>query len=160
MKREEKIEKLNKIVAGQKSKWEERAEFRIKNEEWLNKSAEIALKILRTLRYFDMSQAKLAEGIGVSPQQISKIVKGKENLTLDTICKIEKVLNTELIMIPAHYFRMQLSEDFAKDHFAVVNYQKTTVAYKRNELITEVDNEMFITADSQQEEDSRQKEAA
>ena len=159
MKREEKIEKLNKIVAGQKSKWEERAELRIKNEEWLNKSAEIALKILRTLRYFNMSQAKLAEEIGVSPQQISKIVKGNENLTLETICKIEKVLNTELIMVPVHYFRMQLSEDFAKDHFAV-NYQKTTVAYKRNELITEVDNEMFITADSQQEEDSQQKEAA
>jgi len=33
----------------------------------------------------------------VSPQQVSKILKGKENLTLATIAKIEEVLGIEIL---------------------------------------------------------------
>jgi ribosome-binding protein aMBF1 (putative translation factor) len=33
----------------------------------------------------------------VSPQQINKIVKGQENLTLETISKLEIALNIQLI---------------------------------------------------------------
>ena len=35
--------------------------------------------------------------IGVSPQYVNKIVKGKENLTLDTISKLEQALGIKLI---------------------------------------------------------------
>jgi transcriptional regulator with XRE-family HTH domain len=35
----------------------------------------------------------------VSAQYINKIVKGKENLTLDTICKLEQALEIELITV-------------------------------------------------------------
>jgi transcriptional regulator with XRE-family HTH domain len=37
--------------------------------------------------------------LGVSPQQVNKILKGSENLTLDTIEKIELVLGIELITV-------------------------------------------------------------
>lgn len=37
--------------------------------------------------------------MGVSPQQISKIVKGNENLTLETIVKLEKCLGAKLIEV-------------------------------------------------------------
>ncbi len=49
-----------------------------------------------------MSQKDLADRIDVSPQYINKIVKGKENLSLVTICKIERVLGVTLIEIPAY----------------------------------------------------------
>ena len=49
-----------------------------------------------------MSQAKLAEVVGVSPQQISKIVKGHENLTLETIYKLSRALGEELIAFPVY----------------------------------------------------------
>jgi transcriptional regulator with XRE-family HTH domain len=46
-----------------------------------------------------MSQKELAERIGVSPQQVSKIVKGNENLTLETISKLEAALGVPLIEV-------------------------------------------------------------
>jgi DNA-binding Xre family transcriptional regulator len=94
-------EKLNKVVS-KKSDWLEKAEWEIANEDWLNKSAKIAIKILRTIREKDITQIKLAELLNVSPQHISKIVQGKENLTLETISKIEKVLSITLIDIPVY----------------------------------------------------------
>ncbi|MCF8226228.1 MAG: helix-turn-helix transcriptional regulator [Bacteroidales bacterium] len=48
-----------------------------------------------------MSQKKLAEDMGVSPQYINKVIKGKENLTLETISRIESVLGTTLIEVPS-----------------------------------------------------------
>jgi len=39
--------------------------------------------------------------MGVTPQYINKIVKGKENLTLETIAKIEKALGITLIEVPS-----------------------------------------------------------
>jgi plasmid maintenance system antidote protein VapI len=96
------IAKLDKIGSQKSSDWIEKAEWEISNEGWLDKSAKIALKILRTIRKKNITQIKLAELLNVSPQHISKIVQGKENLTLETISKIEKVLNITLINIPGY----------------------------------------------------------
>ena len=90
------IDKLNKL-ASNKSNWLEKAKDRQKNKEWLKHSQKIAIKVLRTLREKNIKQKQLAEMIGVSPQYVNKIVKGKENLTLDTISKLEQALETKLI---------------------------------------------------------------
>lgn len=92
---------LNEFLSKQRdSRWREKAEFRKANKDWLKKSARIAIKLSRVLRELEMSQKELAIKMGVSPQQISKIMKGGENLTLETITKLEKVLKVELISIP------------------------------------------------------------
>ena len=44
-----------------------------------------------------MTQKDLAEKLNVSPQQVSRMGKGKENLTLETISKLEYVLGIALI---------------------------------------------------------------
>ena len=93
-------EKLNNLASNESSKWVEKAEWRVANAGWLDKSAKIAIKVLRTIRAIGLSQKDLAENLGVSPQQVSKILKGKENLTLETIDKLEKVLNISLIELP------------------------------------------------------------
>lgn len=98
------LEKLNAIAIDESKQWEEKADWRIENQEWLTKSAKIAVRILREIRsqkeLNGMSQKKLAELVGVSSQYISKVVKGRENLSLETICKIEKALGITLIEIP------------------------------------------------------------
>ncbi len=90
------IDKLNNLATN-KSNWLEEAKNRQKNKEWLKYSQKIALKVLRTLREKSIKQKELAAMIGVSPQQVNKIVKGKENLTLDTISKLEQALEINLI---------------------------------------------------------------
>ena len=45
-----------------------------------------------------LTQKELAERLGCSQQYISLILKGKENLTLETIAKLETVLDFELLI--------------------------------------------------------------
>ena len=45
------------------------------------------------------NKARLAKEMGVSPQQVSKYVRGEENFKLETICKLEKVLGVALIQV-------------------------------------------------------------
>ncbi|MBX7240366.1 MAG: helix-turn-helix domain-containing protein [Bacteroidia bacterium] len=90
-------EKFNTLVSAEKSVWHEKVQFRRENKDWLDLSAEIAITVLRTLRSKGMSQKELADKMGVSPQYIHKIVKGNENLSLETICKLEKYLGVSLL---------------------------------------------------------------
>lgn len=101
------LDKLNKISFGN-SEWKESARFRETNEAWLDKSAEIALMVLRALRSKNMTQKDLAEKLNISAQQISKIVQGKENLTLETISKLENALQIKLVEMPAYTYQPQI----------------------------------------------------
>jgi plasmid maintenance system antidote protein VapI len=100
-------EKLDKIVSKEPSKWIEEVEWRRDNRSWLKRSQGIAIRILTTLRTEGISQKALAERMNVSPQQVSKWVKGRENFTLETISKIETALNIEILSVPE--FEVKLS---------------------------------------------------
>lgn len=92
-----KSKELVALSNGVKSKWLENAEARMASEAWSGKSTRIALNVLEILRQKGMSKQELAERMHVSAQYISKIVKGKENLTLETISKLEFALEVEMI---------------------------------------------------------------
>jgi ribosome-binding protein aMBF1 (putative translation factor) len=79
--------------------WMEKVAWRKANKAWLRKSAAIALRILDALEGLGWNKARLAEEMGVSPQQVSKYVKGEENFKLETLCNLEKVLGIELVTI-------------------------------------------------------------
>lgn len=90
------INKLNSIAI-KDEKWLQEAKSRQLNKEWQSHSRKIASKILVTLREKGMKQNQLAKIIGVSAQQVNKIVKGRENLTLETISKLESALEIKLL---------------------------------------------------------------
>lgn len=90
-------EKLSKIAADKPSSWKEKARYRSENKEWLKKSAAIAIMVLEALKAQMLTQRDLAEKMNVSPQQINKIVKGQENLTLETITNLELALGIHII---------------------------------------------------------------
>ena len=91
------IEKLREYAPETPSKWREKAEWRQENKSWLRHSQRIAVKMLSRMREEGLSQQALAERMGCSQQYISKILKGKENLSIETICKIEDALQLELL---------------------------------------------------------------
>lgn len=98
------LDRINKIVTKETSSWLDDANQREVSRAWFYKSAKIAIRILREIRaqkpINGMSQKKLAEALEVSPQYINKVIKGQENLTLETIDKIEKALGITLFEIP------------------------------------------------------------
>lgn len=77
--------------------WKEKAQWRRDNRRWLKYSGYIALTVMHRLEDLNMSQKELAEIMNCSPQYVSKLLKGSENLTLDTISKLEECLNVDLI---------------------------------------------------------------
>jgi ribosome-binding protein aMBF1 (putative translation factor) len=94
-------EKLSRLSSDQPSNWKEKATYRRENRKWLKKSAAIALQVLEALKSKGLSQKELAERMNISPQQISKIVKGHENLTLETITNLEIALDIQIVDVRA-----------------------------------------------------------
>jgi ribosome-binding protein aMBF1 (putative translation factor) len=93
---------LNKKIADLASQytvsnWAAEIEWRKANKSWIKKSTDIALRILDALDDLGWNKARLAKEMGVSPQQVSKYVRGEENFKLETICKLEQVLGVELL---------------------------------------------------------------
>ena len=95
-------EKLSKVVSNQPSKWLADAKFRRANKAWLKRSQKVALLILSRLDELKMSQVDLAKKMNITPQQVNKWVKGKENFTFETIEKLECALNFQLMDICSH----------------------------------------------------------
>lgn len=79
------------------SNWKEKAEWRRENRDWIRHSQEIALAMLNKMDELKMSQTALAKQLGCSQQYVSKLLKGGENLSLETISKIEKALSITII---------------------------------------------------------------
>ena len=80
------------------SNWKEKAEWRRENRDWIRHSQEIALAMLNKMDELKMSQTALAKQLGCSQQYVSKLLKGGENLSLETISKIEKALSITIIL--------------------------------------------------------------
>lgn len=68
-----------------------------KNRAMLRESKNIAIKVLMRLDELQCKQKDLAEKLGVSKQQVTKIVSGKENLTLETLVKLQDCLSIPLL---------------------------------------------------------------
>jgi len=78
------------------SKWRENLEYDKKNWEWLKMSSNVAFAVLEALDHLNMSQVELANKMNVSRQQISRILRGQENLTIETISKLQTALGIKL----------------------------------------------------------------
>ena len=95
------------------SNYLQNAKFRIENKKWLSYSSNIALRVLAALEESEeMTQKSLAEKLGVSPQYINKVLKGQENLSLQTISKLSEALNIELITFPKFLFDQPINKVF------------------------------------------------
>ena len=91
------IEFLMKNQSDTASKWREEAEYRRKNARWLRYSAMIALQVRDRMSQIGITQVVLAEKLGCTQQHISMLLKGKNNLTLETIAKLEEALDFDII---------------------------------------------------------------
>lgn len=77
----------------------EKLNQRTQDDEWLEESFKVALIVLRVLRAKNWTQKLLADKMGVSAQQVNKIVKGQENLSIQTIKKLERALGVSIMKI-------------------------------------------------------------
>ena len=130
-------ERLNKFISDKPSKWIEQADRYEIEKDWLDKSALIAIKILSTIRNQSITQKKLAESIGVTPQYINKVVKGHENLSLETICKIERSLGITLVSVPSYEKSQVIIESFLASASVISRNDSKPIGSEKSEYDVE-----------------------
>ncbi len=113
-------EKFLQLVSDEDNNTLKEIKQRIKNRAMLRESQQIAIKVLMKLDELGWSQKDLAEKMGVSPQQITKIVSGKENLTIETQIKLQNILD---IPVLASYYE---NKEKGKGEF-ILNVEKQFV---------------------------------
>src|SRR5690606_37988279 len=117
----------------QDNTWIERANYRKENKAWLDISFAIAVKIMSTLKanktasIFPATQKELAKAMFCSPQYVNRLLKGTENLQLETITNIEHILNISLIEVPEFQTTIQVQ---------VEKYSKSTNSDKLVDVAT------------------------
>lgn len=97
------VEFLKSHPSPTESRWREEAEWRQANWGWLRYSQYIAIRMMSRMEELHITQANLAEKMNCSQQYISKILKGKENLSLESIWKIESILEMDLVKSALSY---------------------------------------------------------
>lgn len=101
------IEIFESLVSNQKSGWHKDAEKRHLEKSWKDKAFNIALTLLKYKDANKLTQTELADKIGVSKQYINRVLQGKENLTLETICKIENALQINIIAVNIYSYEIE-----------------------------------------------------
>lgn len=126
--------------------WLEQAKWRKENEEWLDISFKIAVKIMSALKAnkntdtYPKNQKELAEALDCSPQYVSKLLKGQERLGIDTITKVGKILGVKLLEVP--------QDDINKNEI-ITNEKKFSLTIKTGEFFTSnFDFEKIILEDN------------
>ncbi len=100
-------DKFIQLVSGEDNRTLADVKKRIKNRAMLRESHQTALKVLMKLDDFGWSQKDLAKAMEVTPQQITKIVSGEENLTIETQIKLQHILD---IPVLASYYENKMTE--------------------------------------------------
>ena len=121
MERAVEIVKKHQIENG---RWRAEAVEARDNWGWMKYSMQIALKVRSKMKSDGITQCALASKLGCTQQYVSLILKGKENLTLETIAKLETVLDIHLWgqscvvdgYQPVQFHRQYLSEDNTQEY--------------------------------------------
>ena len=113
-------EKFLELVSNKETTVLKEAQERLSKFAMLQESGRIAIQILLRLDELGWTQKDLATKMQVSPQHINKIVKGQENLTLETIVNLQ------------HILQMGILNTFAK---STLNNQKQALRSKNNSSI-------------------------
>ena len=79
------------------SRWREEAQWRRDNEYWLKYSRNITLQVLRAMDTRAITQAELARRMGCTQQYVSNLLKGSSNMTLETIARLERALEIDIL---------------------------------------------------------------
>ena len=73
--------------------------WRKENASWLRWSRQVALAIIDYMQANGLKRADLAKKLGVSPQYVSKLLSGTENLSFKSIANIEEKLGISCIEV-------------------------------------------------------------
>ena len=81
------------------SRFVEEANWRKENAGWLRWSRQLATTLIGYMQDNGLKRADLADRLGVSPQYVSRLLSGTENLSFKSITNIEEKLGISCMEI-------------------------------------------------------------
>lgn len=84
------------------SRFVEEANWRKENASWLRWSRQLATMLMGYMQDQGLKRADLAARLGVSPQYVSKLLSGTENLSFKSIANIEDKLGITCMSMVNH----------------------------------------------------------
>lgn len=81
------------------SRFVEDAEWRKENASWLRWSRQLAVTLIGYMQDNGLKRSDLAARLGVSPQYVSKLLSGTENLSFKSIANIEDRLGISCLVM-------------------------------------------------------------
>lgn len=144
------LENFQKLVSNEQSGWLDKYLYYKANKSWLNKSALVAVNVLDALKAKGWSQKDLAQKMKVSAQHVNKILRGQQNLTFETISKLETALEISLMEIidykpvaeiKTSATQIKSASNSLKEEFIVVTVTKNIFSTKIPQM-TVVHNKM------------------
>lgn len=120
---------LNKIVIKTATKWKERAKQDRANRRNISRAQAFAMELMDYMDLNNIKQNELAERMGVTAQQVNKILRAKSNLTFDTLDKIADALVVEISSPKIVQTNRTIS--------APVIHSKMKIIYRKKPLINE-----------------------
>lgn len=145
----ENTKKFLDLVSKKESGWLEKAKWQEENEDWLDVSFNIAVRVASTLNankkanIYPKSQVELAEAMGCSAQYVNKLLRGQENLQIETICKVQRILGIKLIEVPKAIITQTVQYETVSSWFEKLNIKSpvTTItkpySYEKVEVLGE-----------------------
>lgn len=97
------IEKLKAVSKPRDPEKEASVKWHRQNRCWLTLSQDISLCIHYYLQQKNISRSQFASRLGVSVAYVSKLLKGREKLNLETIAKIQNALGEQIIQVRKPY---------------------------------------------------------
>lgn len=93
------IEFLERNKSDIPSSFVKEATWRKENQSWIKWSRQLAAKLIGYMQDNGLKRADLAARLGVSPQYVSKLLSGTENLSFKSIANIEDKLGINCIVL-------------------------------------------------------------
>lgn len=75
------------------------ATARLENDSWFRWSRQIAISLIGYMETNGINRTELAERLGVSPQYVSRLLSGHENLSLKSLANINEKLDIDIFLI-------------------------------------------------------------
>lgn len=87
---------LNEIITKTAMQWKTRAKQDCNNRKNITRGQVFALELMEYMDLHNIKQIDLASKMGVSAQQVNKILRAKANLTFETLDKIAEALEVNI----------------------------------------------------------------
>lgn len=134
-----KKDKFKQLVSNETTTTVGKNRNRIKNRAKLREAQQIALKVLTKLDELGWSQRTLATKMGVSPQQITKIVKGTENFTLETQIRLQEILDIPILATYQKQVIKKVVDEITFSSTHHYNLPKHNIVQKQQVLFSQVE---------------------